>query len=54
MPTGGIDAVQNGKSDALMKVAGRGCSILAENIVVYLLLIVSVASPVSGFVLLRY
>lgn len=27
MPTGGIEAVQNGKSDALMKVAGRGCSI---------------------------
>ncbi len=26
MPTGGIEAAQNEKSDALMKVAGRGCS----------------------------
>lgn len=27
MPTGGIEVVQNGKSDALMKVARRGCSV---------------------------
>lgn len=27
MPTGGIEAVQTGKNDALMKVAGRGCSV---------------------------
>ena len=26
MLTGGIEAVQNGKNDVLMKVAGRGCS----------------------------
>lgn len=30
MPTGCIEAVQNGKSDALMKVAGRGRTVLYD------------------------